>query len=178
MKQFQQIARTLQFPEILLNNHLLQTNPFITTANIWLALKTHKSLVHQEFFFDEAKRMAYTPIILQLEYIQRNRALTMFTNQSHITDAMLVTLAYHLSYYLIDWATSLMETMNEISIATYFVNKENFIKSLNMQHDDEHQRKQRIYIQALLENVKHTDDLMKTINNAIRATHLYLNVRV
>lgn len=71
-----------------------------------------------------------------------------------------------------------METMNETSIATYFVNKENFLKSLNMQHDDEHQRKQRIYIQALLENVKHTDDLIKTINNAIRATHLYLNVRV
>lgn len=178
LQQFKQLACAQQFPSIQLNDKLDQINPFITAANIWFALKTHNSPSHKRFFIDETKRFAYSAAIFQLEYIERSRAIRVFVKNQNTTDSSLVMLAYHLSYYVMDWVMRVMESVDEMEIVTHYLDEENFKQNMNTQYEDEHQRMQRIYLQAMVMDAKQTDHFQKAISDAIRATHIFLNVRI
>ncbi|OCS93761.1 hypothetical protein [Caryophanon latum] len=178
LQQFKQLAYAQQFPTIHLHEKLDLLNPFITTANIWFALKTHDSPSHKRFFIDETKRFAYSAAIFQLEYIERNRIISAFVKRESTTDDTLIILAYYLSYYVMDWVVRVMETVDENESVIYYLEEANFNKNMDIQHEDEHQRMQRMYLQTMIVNAKQTDDFQKAINNAIRDTHHKLNVHI
>lgn len=138
LQQFKQLACAQQFPSIQLNDKLDQINPFITAANIWFALKTHNSPSHKRFFIDKTKRFAYGAAIFQLEYIERNRMISSFVKRESTTDDMLILLAYHLNYYVMNWVMRVMESVDEMEIVTHYLDEENFKQNMNTQYEDEH----------------------------------------
>ncbi|MEE1130652.1 MAG: hypothetical protein UHX00_03365 [Caryophanon sp.] len=178
LQQFKQLAHAQHFPTIHLNEKLDLLNPFITTANIWFALKTHNSPSHKRFFIDETKRFAYGAAIFQLESLERNRIIRTFVKRKSTNDDMLILLAYHLSYYVMDWVVRVMEAVDESETVNYYLKEENFNQNIDTQHEDEHQRMQRTYLQAMIVNAKQTNNFQKAINNAIHDTYNLLNVNI
>lgn len=53
-------------------------------------------------------------------------------------DDMLILLAYHLSYYVMNWVMRVMESVDEMEIVTHYLDEENFKQNMNTQYEDEH----------------------------------------